>query len=45
MKLSDIMVGDAIVPELKATTRDAAVAELVESLAEAGIYRKRALKT
>ncbi len=44
MKLSDIMVGDAIVPELKATTRDAAVAELVESLAEAGAIPKKSVE-
>ncbi|HAU36970.1 MAG TPA: PTS fructose transporter subunit IIA [Phycisphaerales bacterium] len=41
MKLSDIMVGDAIVPELKAKTRDEAIAELVESLAGAGAIPKK----
>ncbi len=40
MKLSDIMVSDAIVPELKATTRDEAIAELVEALAAAGAIPK-----
>jgi len=44
MKLSDIMIGDAIVPELKATTRDAAVAELVEALAEAGAIPKKSVE-
>jgi len=41
MKLSDIMVFDAIVPELKATTRDEAIRELVESLAAAGAVPKK----
>jgi len=36
MKLSDIMVVGAIVPELKATTRNKAISELVESLASEG---------
>ena len=36
MKLSDIMVQDAMIPNLKATTRDDAIAELVEALAAAG---------
>lgn len=40
MKLSDIMVYDAIVPELKARTRDEAIAELVQALAEAGAVAK-----
>jgi mannitol/fructose-specific phosphotransferase system IIA component (Ntr-type) len=42
MKLSDIVVFDAIVPQLKATTRDGAIAELVESLAGAGAIPKSA---
>ena len=41
MKLSDIMVSDAIVPELKAKTRDEAIAELVEALAQAGAISKK----
>jgi len=41
MKLSDIMVTDAIIPELKARTRDEAIAELVEALAEAGVIPKK----
>ena len=36
MKLSDIMVADAIIPELKAKTRDEAIRELVEAMANAG---------
>jgi len=44
MKLSDIIVGDAIVPKLKATTRDDAIVELVESLAEAGAVSKQRTK-
>jgi len=40
MKLSDIMVTDAIVAELNATTRDETVAELVEALASAGALAK-----
>ena len=35
MKLSDFVVKDAIVPELKATDRDHVIRELVESLAAA----------
>jgi len=44
MKLSDIMVGDAIVPELEATTRDAVIAELVEALADSGAIPKKSTK-
>ncbi|HHH76300.1 MAG TPA: PTS sugar transporter subunit IIA [Phycisphaerae bacterium] len=40
MKLSDIMVTDAIVPKLKATTRDEAITELVEALAASGAIAK-----
>ena len=36
MKLADIMVHDAIIPELKARTRDEAIHEVIESLASAG---------
>lgn len=43
MKLSDIMVTDAMVPELKAKMRNDAIAELVDALAAAGaIPAKRA---
>ena len=44
MKLSDIMVGEAIVPELQAKTRDEVIAELVESLATAGAVSKKNVK-
>ncbi|MFP4052938.1 MAG: PTS sugar transporter subunit IIA [Phycisphaerae bacterium] len=44
MKLSDIMVADAIVPELEAKTRDEAIHELVESLAAAGAIPKKSAK-
>ena len=36
MKLSDIIVNEAIIPELKATTRNEAITELIEALAAAG---------
>lgn len=36
MNLSDFMVPEAIVPDLQATERDAAIAELVTALAQAG---------
>ena len=41
MKLADIMVTDAIVPELKGQTRDEIIAELVEALATAGAVAKK----
>jgi len=41
MKLSDIMVNDAIVPRLEAKTRDEAVRELVQALAKAGAIPSR----
>jgi PTS system nitrogen regulatory IIA component len=44
MKLSDIMVAEAIVPELKAKTRDEAIGELVEMLAGAGAISKKSVK-
>jgi len=40
MKLSDIMVSEAIVPDLVGTTRDEVITELVEALAEAGAIAK-----
>jgi len=43
MKLSEIMVEGAIVPELKARTRDEAIAELVESLAASGAIPKKSV--
>ena len=44
MKLSDIMVNEAIVPELKAKTRDDAIAELIETLADSGAIPKKSVK-
>jgi len=44
MKLSDIIVNDAIIPELKAKTRDEAIEELIESLAAAGAIAKKSVK-
>ncbi len=41
MKLSDIIVADAIVPELKARTRDEVIRELIEALASAGAIAKK----
>lgn len=44
MKLSDIIVSDAIIPELKSATRDRAIEELVAAMAEAGAISKRSVK-
>lgn len=44
MKLSDIVVSNAIIPELQAKTRDDAITELVESLAAAGVIAKKSIK-
>ena len=44
MKLSDIIVAEAIVPELQAKTRDEAIHELVEALAEAGAIPRKSTK-
>ena len=41
MKLSEIIAKGALVPRLKATTRDEAIAELVEALASAGVVPKK----
>jgi len=41
MKLSDIIVTDAIVPELAAKTRDAAIVELIEALASASALARK----
>lgn len=43
MKLLDIMVCDAIVPELQARTRDEAIEELIQALASAGAISTRSL--
>jgi len=45
MKLSDIIVTDAIIPELKASTRDEAIEELVNSLADSGAMAKEKVDT
>ena len=44
MKLSEIMVTDAIVPELSAKTRDEAVRELVQALAATGAVPKKSIE-
>ena len=36
MKLSDLIVTDAIIPQLASTTRDEAVAELITALSDTG---------
>jgi mannitol/fructose-specific phosphotransferase system IIA component (Ntr-type) len=41
MKLADIMVAEAIIPELSGTTRDDAIGELIEALAAAGAIAKK----
>lgn len=40
MKLADIMVADAVVANLEAATKDEAIAELVDALANAGAVPK-----
>ena len=44
MKLSDIIVTDAVIPELQADTRDGAIEELIQSLADSGAITKRSVK-
>jgi mannitol/fructose-specific phosphotransferase system IIA component (Ntr-type) len=44
MKLSDIIVTDAIIAELDAATRDEAIEQLVSALAGAGAISKRSVK-
>jgi mannitol/fructose-specific phosphotransferase system IIA component (Ntr-type) len=44
MKLSDIIAPDAIIADLKATTREQAIEELVAALANAGAIPKRMIK-
>ena len=41
MKLSDVIVSDAIVPALASRTRDEAIAELAEALVQAGAVPQR----
>jgi nitrogen PTS system EIIA component len=43
MKLSDIIVLDALIPELKATSRDDAIRELIDSLAAADAIDRKSL--
>ncbi len=43
MRLSDIVVADAIIPELAAGTRNEAIAEIVEALASAGAIRRKSV--
>lgn len=43
MKLRDFIINDAIAPELKATTRDEAIRELVSALAAAGAMPESAV--
>lgn len=44
MKLSDIIVANAVIPELQATDRDGAIQEAVASLAAAGVVPKTRAK-
>ena len=44
MKLSDIIVTDAIIPDLGGATRDQAIEQLVTALASAGAISKRSIK-
>ncbi len=44
MKLSDIIVTDAIIPDLGTASRDECIEQLVDSLAQAGAISKRAAK-
>ncbi len=39
MRMSDFVVRDAIVPDLKATNKEAAIRELVEGLRNAGFFK------
>ena len=43
MKLSDIIVLDALIPELKATSRDDAIRELIDSLGAADAIDRKSL--
>jgi mannitol/fructose-specific phosphotransferase system IIA component (Ntr-type) len=45
MKLADIVVTDALRAQLQATTRDDAILELVEALAQAGAVAKKDIGT
>ena len=39
MRMSDFVVRDAIIPDLKATTKEGAIREMVESLRTAGYFK------
>jgi PTS system nitrogen regulatory IIA component len=41
MKLSDIIIGEAVIPQLKAKARDEVIGELVTALADAGAITKQ----
>jgi mannitol/fructose-specific phosphotransferase system IIA component (Ntr-type) len=45
MKLSDLIVTDAIIPQLAATSRDEAVAELMTALSDAGAINADSVKS
>lgn len=45
MKLTDFVVRDAIVPDLKATDRNGAIRELIQSLADAGTVPEEDVET
>ena len=44
MRLADIIVTEAVIPDLEATSRDDAIAELIQALADAGAITKRTVK-
>ena len=44
MRLSDIVVANAIIPELEATNREQAIQELIQALADAGAISRRSVK-
>ncbi|MHC4981889.1 MAG: PTS sugar transporter subunit IIA [Planctomycetota bacterium] len=43
MKLADVIVADAIIPELRSKTRDEAIEELIDSLSQTGAIPKKLL--
>ena len=44
MKLADIIVTDAILPDMKSVSRDQAIEQLIGALAEAGAIPKKSVK-
>ena len=40
MKLLDIVVKESIIPQLKATTRDTAISEMIDTLVTAGAVKE-----